>query len=339
MRRVSIAEIMNESGLSRATVDRVLNERGKVHPRTRAVVMETMRRLSMPNSAHDDDGVATDVVLRVGRGLLDQMRASWDRMKRPGQFHDMYQAPEADMLSLVENLCSDPSRPLVLAARESDRLVEILKDARSRGKRIVATVSDLAPEARSVFVGMDNRSVGQTAAFLIGRSFGNRAATVGVVIGDHAYRCHADREIGFRTTLRAHFPEIMVAAEALGEDNPVVTESAVTKLLRDYPDIAAIYNIGSGNIGLVRALQAAGRADDLLLVSQEVDAVTVPLLRSGGMDYVIATNPAVVLAEAVRVAEGGDMPSPRDSVLLDCGVYTRFNLPSFWQIASQDSLL
>ena len=45
MRRVGIADIMRETGLSRATVDRALNGRGRVHARTRAAIEETLRRL------------------------------------------------------------------------------------------------------------------------------------------------------------------------------------------------------------------------------------------------------------------------------------------------------
>lgn len=330
MRRVSIAAVMRESGLSRATVDRVLNGRGKVHPRTRTVVEETMRRLASPGPTSGELGPPVDVVLRVGRGLLDQMRVAWEGMGRAGKLHDMHQATEPDMLGLLEELCCDPERPLVVAARDNDRVVEILRDARARGKRVVTVVSDLAPEARDVFVGMDNRAVGQTAAFLIGRSLGDRPTSVGMVIGDHAYRCHADREIGFRTTLRAHFPKIVVTGEALGEDNPKITKDAVARLLGDWPAIAAIYNIGSGNVGLVSALREIGRVEDLLLVSQEVNAVTMPLLRDGSMDFAIASNPAALLAEALRIARA-EVGWSRDSVLLDFAVYTRFNLPSFWQ--------
>jgi LacI family transcriptional regulator len=318
-------------------VDRVLNDRGKVHPRTRAAVMETMRRLSSPLPTPSEEGRQVDVVLRVGRGLLDQLRVSWRQTGRAGQFHDMYQSADAELLEVVEELCRDPGRPLLVAARESEPLVEVLHEARSKGKRIVTVVSDLAPEARDAFVGMNNRAVGQTAAFLIGRLFGDRPTSVGVVIGDHAYRCHADREIGFRTTLRAHFPKIVVAGEALGEDNPTITESATARLLQDWPAIAAIYNIGAGNVGLVRALRAAGRAEDILLVSQEVNAVTAPLLREEGLDFAIATNPAVLLSEALRVAESEEVGAGRDGVLLDCGVYTRFNLPGFWNAATHDS--
>ena len=51
MRRVSIAEIMEATGLSRATVDRVLNGRGRVHDRTRMAVEDSLRRLSQVQAA------------------------------------------------------------------------------------------------------------------------------------------------------------------------------------------------------------------------------------------------------------------------------------------------
>jgi LacI family transcriptional regulator len=59
-------------------------------------------------------------------------------------------------------------------------------------------VSDLDPDARDAFVGIDNRMSGQTAALLIGRLIGGRPRKVGLIVGDYAFRCHEDREIGFR---------------------------------------------------------------------------------------------------------------------------------------------
>jgi LacI family transcriptional regulator len=48
MRRVTVADIMHETGLSRATVDHALNGRGRVHDRTRVVVEATLRSLMSP---------------------------------------------------------------------------------------------------------------------------------------------------------------------------------------------------------------------------------------------------------------------------------------------------
>lgn len=333
MRRVSIADIMRESGLSRATVDRVLNGRGLVHPRTRAVVEETVRRLSTPMSSPGQKGPAVDVVLRLGQGMMGQMRAAWDRLAPTGNFHDMYQAQEADMLAIVVSLCRDTERPLIITAKNTDQMAVVLREGRARGKRIVALISDLAQDARDVFVGIDNRAAGQTAAFLIGRVLGDRPTSVGVVLGDPAFRCHEDREIGFRSALRTHFPKVVLAGEAMGEDSPSRTQDAVLRLLKEQPALGAIYNVGGGNLGLIEALGEASRADDLLLVGHETNAITIPLLREGSMDFAIAQDPATLLTEAWRQATKQSEPQTRDSVLLDFAVYTRFNLPAFGQPA------
>lgn len=325
MRRVTVADIMRETGLSRATVDRVLNGRGQVHDRTRAVVEETLARLRAGEHLPMRPTVA-DIALRTGRGMMGQMRAAWTASGAQGAFHDLHMADEATVLRCIEGLCKDPSRPLIVTAKNSDRLVAVLAAARARGKRVVALVSDLPPAARDGFVGLDDRAAGQTAAFLIGRMLGDRPTPVGVVLGNIAFRCHEDREIGFRTALRAHFPKVVIAAEAQGEDGADLTRGAVGRLLSEQPALGAIYNVGGGNAGLADALRAAGRATDILVVGHEVNPVTVPLLRSGAMDFAIAGVPADLLGAALRMAAGQEAAGAR---LLDFAVHTRFNLPAF----------
>lgn len=328
MRRVSISEIVQHTGLSRATVDRVMNGRGRVHPRTREVVEGALKALQAP-AASSPMGPAADIVLRVGRGMTSQMKLAWDKSRASGAFHDMYQANESEMLDVVAKLCADTTRPLIITAKNTQRLTDLLREARKQGKRVITLVSDLAPDARDCFVGIDNRAAGQTAAFLIGRTIGDRPTTAAVVVGDIAFRCHEDREIGFRTGLRANFPKVVLSGEARGEDSPVVTREAVLRLLRDQPALGAVYNVGGGNMGLVEAVKESGRANDLLVVSHEVNRITVPLLREGQIDFTIAGDPAVQLDEALRLATAERLEIMRDVVAQDFSVFTRFNLPAF----------
>lgn len=329
MRRVTVAEIMRESGLSRATVDRALNGRARVHPRTRAIVEETLRRLSAAEEPEKDAGPPIDVVLRLGRGMMAQLRASWERFGFAGTFREMFQAEEIAMLAELRPLCQDVTRPLIVAAKNTDRIASLLEEARARGKRVVAFVSDLSPGSRDVFVGVDNRAAGQTAAFLIGRALGDRPTRIGAVLGDPAFRCHEDREIGFRTALRANYPKIVLAGEALGEDNPTLTREAVRKLVAEQPALSAIYNVGAGNQGLIEALKEAGRAADMLVIGHEANASTTPLLREGSLDFALAQNPADLLREALAQVKAAPNRQRKDSVLVDFAVYTRFNIPNF----------
>lgn len=329
MRRVSVADIMRETGLSRATVDRALNGRGRVHDRTRMVVEETLRRLMSPGSDPVARPLAADIVLRVGRGMMGQMRAAWTASGVKGSFYDLHLADDSTVLRTVETACKDLSRPLILTVKNSDRMTGLLASARARGKRIIAVISDLVPTARDAFVGLDDRAVGQTAAFLIGRMLGDRPTTVGVVLGSPAFRCHEDREIGFRSGLRANFPKVVISGEAQGEDSAELTRTAVARLLRDHPALGAIYNVGGGNAGLVEALRAAGRASDMLVVGHEVNPVTVPLLRAGAMDFALAGDPRELLSTALALAADPEPARQGAERLLSFGVYTRFNLPGF----------
>lgn len=329
MRRVSIADIVQFTGLSRATVDRVINGRGRVHPRTREVVEDALKTLRSPQGAAPVQGTMVDLVLRVGRGMTSQIKTAWDKARVSGAFHDMYQAEESAVMETVEQLCADPSRPLIITAKNTERLCDLLREARARGKRIITLVSDLAADARDCFVGIDNRSAGQTAAFLIGRTLGDRPTSAAVVVGDIAFRCHEDREIGFRTGLRAHFPRVVLSGEARGEDNPATTRDAVLRLLREQPALGAIYNVGAGNMGLVEAIREAGREQDMLVVCHEANRITGPLLREGRIDFAIAADPALQLQDALRIAAAGKQESLRDSFTQDFAVFTRFNLPGY----------
>lgn len=330
MRRVSISEITAETGLSRATVDRVLNGRDRVHPRTKAVVEAALHRLGAPAAQQAAAAVQADIVMRVGKGMLAQLRSAWEVAGARGHFDEMYLASEDAVLQRITTRLADRNRPLIVIAKNDARLTEALAEARGRGKRVIALVSDLAAEARDVFVGIDNRAAGQTAAFLIGRALGDRPTTVGVVLGDLAFRCHEDREIGFRTGLRAHFPKVVLSGEAQGEDSFELTRDAVGRMLQAHPALGAVYNVGGGNGGLAEALRLAGR-QDMLVVGHEVNTVTAPLLRAGDMDFAIAAGPGRMLARALALAAVDPGQPLTQPSLLDFGVYTRFNLPVFAQ--------
>lgn len=337
MKRVSISTLMRETGLSRATIDRVLNGRGNVHARTRKAVEESMARLAaLPaQSRLDRDTLReTDVVLRLGRGLMDQIHRAKDNLGAgPVRLHDIHQKDDAHILALIRELCRDIARPLIITAKNSEGLRTELVNAKARGKRIVTLVSDLAHDARAAFVGVDNRMAGQTAAFVLGNFFVNQEAKVGVVLGDYAFSCHEDREIGFRTCLRANFPNIQVADVAKSDDSSERTYEAVKKLLREHPAIKGIYNVAGGNAGLAEAIVESGLA--VRVISHEANHITAPLVRNGLIHYLISQDPNELLKKALDIAAMDDDDITKEIYFIDFGVYTRFNLPDYGTAARE----
>lgn len=325
----TIADIVHESGISRATVDRVLNNRPGVHPRTREAVERAVAKLTARREPQSDLP-PIDFALRLGIGMITQIqRFSACLDERKHVIHDLHQMGDAEVLRRIRALCEDISRPLVVAIMETPQVVAELARARRRGKAVVTMVSDLASEARDAFVGIDNRAAGGTAAFLIGRALGDRPTTIGLVLGDHAYRCHQDREIGFRHGLRTHFPRIALAAEAISHDNAEVAHAAVLKLLADHPGIAALYNGGSGKSGVAAAIAEAGRTHDILTITHEINHVTVPLMMEGRIDYLLSQDPRDLLREAVRQVDTLRSERLESEIFVDFGVYTMSNIPSY----------
>lgn len=325
MPRVTIAQLTTETGLSRSTVDRVLNRRGPVHDRTRQIVEEALNRLSQAGPGQAI--LEADVVVTLGRGLTAQLQAAWDAQAVTGGFHDLAFAPDEDLLDFVAEHCRTIDRPLMLAIRDIPGVAEILFAARQRGKRVVTVMTDLGAEARDAHVGIDNRAAGRTAALLVGQF--RQAAPVGILLGNPWIRSHTEREIGFRAGLRLAFGQGSRLVEAVGGSSSITTREAVEQMLTDTPALGALYHIGPGSAGVVEAVRRFGLP--VMVIGHEINAVTAPLIADGGIQFALASDPALLLETAISILSGRNRKA-EEMTLLDFGIHTRTNLPSYSQL-------
>jgi LacI family transcriptional regulator len=188
---------------------------------------------------------------------------------------------------------------LAIVSKNIPPIVDELKRLRQAGIRVMAIVSDLESSARSAYLGIDNRAAGNVAAYLMGRHLEERSgAQVAVVVGSFSYRCHEDREIGFRSIMRQQFESVEVLEVIKGEDSDEATYDAARKLLQVKPNIAGVYNVAGGNRGLAEALAGLQRAHRPVYITHELNRVTEPLLRTQQIDYLIVQD----LDEMVRRA-------------------------------------
>lgn len=67
-------------------------------------------------------------------------------------------------------------------------------------------VSDVSNCGRTAYVGLDNRSVGRTAAYLLGRLSKAAAGKVALIAASRTYRAHEEREMGFLGLMEEAFP-------------------------------------------------------------------------------------------------------------------------------------
>jgi LacI family transcriptional regulator len=320
--RTTIADIARRAGVSTATVDRVLNDRTGVHARTRRRVLVAAREAGYVDPMPGAGGGAApqpfdlafivpagtntflDALSRhlaeVGGQRADEARIHVHRMEA---FHPDGLA--AGLRGLAGNVDG-----VGLIALDHPAVRTAIREAASVGTRIVTLVSDISDVPRHGYVGIDNRAAGRLAGHLLGRFLRRTHAPVALFTGSLRYRGHEERASGFRRILAEEFPDLTLLETREMHDDLEESYGEAAALLAATPGLAGIYNVGAGNRGIVRALEEAGRAREVIVIGHEVTEHTRRFLLSGAMDAVIDQNPrqeAELAVDALLQAiRGGD---------------------------------
>ena len=329
--RSTLTDIAKEAGVSSATVDRVLNTRPGVRARTREVVTEVALRMgyitangtSVPRKAGT---LCFDFVLPAGtNSFIEDLRQQLDQQGNaaPGVASTVHSIEGFDPLTLAEKLHELEGRSdgVGVVGIDHPAVREAIRSLAGAGTPVITLISDIHHVPRAGYVGIDNRSAGRLAGYLVGRLLGPGAHKVALFAGSLAYRGHEEREMGFRHILLEEFPELeVIDLTEVRDDNERAYQAAKAHLEAD-PRIGAIYNIGAGNRGIARALEEKGLAQSVVFVGHEMTTHTKRLLLSGTMDVAIDQNARVeareALAQLTRIASGAgwDMHPLRIAVL------------------------
>jgi len=348
-RGVTLGRIAAAAGVSRATVDRVMNERAGVQEHTRRhvhTVAATLRD-GMPGHVADDVaataiGVRTSARLRRRLGfivpdgdnafLADLVRHLHAHASRRGDVEVTVRAVEAlapDAAAAALDALAASGDGVGIVGVDSPSVREAMRRSAAAGIPVVTLVTDVAHVGRASYIGIDNRAAGRLAGHLIGRFLPGGRGTVALVPGSLAYRGHEEREAGFRHVLRERFPALRIVADPEVAENDKRAFTALGDVLTAHPDLDAIYCIGAGQAGIVRALKAAGRELATVFVGHELTDHTRRWLLSGVMDATIDQNARVEAREAIdrlTLAIDGDAPVPATTIRIQ--PVFRENIPS-----------
>ena len=240
-------------------------------------------------------------IIQAGQAFTESFLTAVEKQRnsdRPLQIEGLGAAPDEAVVEAIK-AWTDGLDGLAIVCKNIPPITEELKRLRQAGKHVMALVSDLESSSRSAYLGIDNRAAGNVAAYLMGRHLEERLdAQVAVVVGSFSYRCHEDREIGFRSIMRQQFESVEVLEVIKGEDSDEATYDAARKLLQAEPNIVGVYNVHGGNRGLAQALAELKHAYRPVYITHELNRVTEPLLRTQQIDYLIVQD----LDEMVRRA-------------------------------------
>ena len=337
--RLTLIDLAREAGVSSATVDRVLNNRQGVKPRTRELVLTTARRLGY---LADGETVlspspprlvrlafllpaGTNVFIRALRAQIEAQAATREALDVRVESIEGFN-PE----SLARSLDEVPAEVdgLGLVALDHPLVREAIRRLSQRGISVVTLASDVQNVPRLAYVGIDNRQAGRLAGYVMGRFLGRRAeAKVAFYAGSRAYRGHEEREMGFRSVLAEEFPGVRIVELREIMDDRDRAYAETLSVLDAHGDLSAIYNAGAGNPGIARALSERGRAGKVVLIGHEATEGNKRLLLEGAMDAAIDQNPRVEAREALNILSHAARGEPYTLVPPRLAIIFRENLP------------
>ncbi|GAA1929213.1 LacI family DNA-binding transcriptional regulator [Nocardioides marmoribigeumensis] len=339
-----VSDIVTQSGLSRATVDRVLHGRAGVRPSTVAQVQRAIEELDRQrDQVHlSARPLILDLVMQAPQrfsaasrqALEDELQALRPAVVRVRSHLDERSDPTA-AARLVDGLAARGCDGLVLKAPDHPAVREAVDRLARAGVPTVTFVTDVTGCARAAYVGVDNRAAGATAAYLVHHWTGSTGDVL-VTESSAAFHGEEERIAGFAETLADLSPGRAVRTVTGTDGLDLTMHDAVAAVLAERPGLDAVYSVGGGNRATLAAFAAAGRRP-AAFVAHDLDRDNRGLLRRHELTAVLHHDLRADMRRAVRMLlqARGILPGRPVTLPSQVQVVTPFNEPS--GLASDDA--
>lgn len=341
--KVTMQQIAERAGVSRGTVDRVLNNRGRVRPEVVERVENIADELGYQVKHNSNSrfkykkkykiGVITQLsdrgfMVDVHRGISDAAE-ELKEMDSEVVIRESTSVDAEEQLGLIDELIEEDIDGLALMPVEESRICERINELiRDRNVPVVTFNTDVLGTDRLCFIGMNNFESGRTAAGLMGmlsRGTGN----VIIITGYFSNRANNDRVAGFTEEIRKSYPDMKIIGVQGCFDNSDEVERYVQNSLRYSSGVDGILIVSGGQQGLYRTLDEMKLDKRPYVIAFDRIPVNEQGLREGKTDFVIDQNGYVQGYRAIRllskILHGGARPE-REFLYTDIKICTKYNL-------------
>jgi LacI family transcriptional regulator len=299
-----LSDIAKLAGVGHATVDRVLNERGGVKPRTAKRVLDAAKHLGFDTGLPTlyQKGLRFEVLLgRKQIPLCARLNNAFRNLGRPfGNTVAVERTflDESKPEKFAEAILKTRGNAVIIYGQDHELIVEAIAEVTSAGKPVVTIVSDVPTAPRLSYVGIDHYKAGRCAAFFLSKMA--PGGNIVILCSSSNYHSDAERVSGCRDGLAEYSDSHLVSALIEFYDNDL---SASTQLIEALiaGGVTGIYNAGADIPALERHIASYRHGKPPVLVGHDLTLDTERMLQSGAMAVVIDQNPDLQVRKALYV--------------------------------------
>lgn len=298
----TIKEIATLAGVSRGTVDRVLNHRGDVNPQTEEKIMQIVRDLDYkPNkagivlAAQKKNLKLGVILLGVGNPFFDDVLLGVREKEQELAGYNcsvLIRQTEYSLqqqLDAIDSLLAEGIGGLAISPYNDNAVREKIDNLCKQGIPVVTLNTDIENSSRLAYVGSNFYRSGETAAGLM-RLMTKGEVRVGIVSGSQNILCHTERIAGFSHTLAA-YPNIRIVDTVNNNDDDQISFTLTGKLLKDHPEINAFYFTAGGVYGGCQAIEASASKNDMIVITNDIVPRTREYMHKGLIAATICQQP------------------------------------------------
>ena len=303
---ITIQEIADIVGCSRGTVDRVINNRGKV----KAEIENEIRKVLIEHNYKQKErkkSITIGVITQLNRTSfmqeiqkgLNRALAEFENQGVTIKILHSDNVDENEQLHLIEKLEKEGINGLAIMPVDHDLIARAINHLVDKGIPVVTFNSDVVGTKRSCYVGMDNAKSGKVAAGLLAM-LTKEIGKILIITGYFTNRANSLRVESFVNELQK-YPHIQLLGVQCSYDKAKVVEDIVLNTMKTHGDLAGIFLASAGQEGIYQAIHKLNCKKRPYVVAYDVSENNIKRLKRGDFDFLIDQESHVQAYNAIEI--------------------------------------
>ncbi len=298
--------IADMAGVSRGTVDRVINNRANVSPELHARIMEVIEKTGYlsPHEHHQkildysqSNAIKLGILLpnwtghfknEVSRGIA-AAESELNELNVEILTAECTTDVPQEAIELIDKLLSEGAQGIALCTQDTPTIKEKVQSMTQNGVPVITFNSDIPNSGRACFIGQNYLQSGRIAAEILSKCV-PKSGKILASVGNLEFQGHRERLHGFNERMaELGISEDQITVIQTYNDYQITLQK-VNEHLASNPDLQAIYMANRSVGACAEAVNMSGKKGEIRVVCHDLPERTKLLLMDGSVDFTISQD-------------------------------------------------